>query len=653
MTKRIAMISEHASPLANLGRVDSGGQNVYVAQVARHLARLGYLIDIFTRRDDESLPEILDWEKNIRIIHVPAGPSRFVPKEELLPYMEAFTAYMVDFFKQQKEPYDLVHAHFWMSALVAAEIKRALDIPFIVTFHALGRVRRKHQGDNDAFPDVRFEIEDRIVAEADRLIAECPQDEEDLLQLYQAAPEKIAIVPCGFDPVEMWPMDKKTSRMVLGIPIDEHVVLQLGRIVPRKGVDTAIRGFARMVKQHHIPGRLIVVGGESEDPDPDMTPEIGRLKEIAAQEGVTKKVIFTGRRDRNALKYYYSAADVFISTPWYEPFGITPVEAMACGTPVIGSNVGGIKYTLVDGETGFLVPPNDPLQLAERLAYLYLNPQELNRMSENAIKRANEFFTWEKVSEAIANVYEELTGETQLAGLKVSLTNSDASQLAIIQRGFESALQLLQRSMNTLGPSLMETANVIIATLTQGGKVLVCGNGGSAADAQHFAAELVGRYLIPERKGLPVMALNSDTAFLTAWSNDESYEMVFSRQVEAFGQPGDLLIGISTSGCSPNLLKAFQTARTLGMSTLAFLGKSGGDLLPLADHFVTVPSNNTPRIQEIQILALHMVCELVENQFIPTTGALATVAERTKTSWDIESTMDLSKGISFELMHSE
>ncbi len=636
MTKWIAMISEHASPLADLGRVDSGGQNVYVAQVARHLARLGYFVDIFTRRDDEKLPEIMEWENNIRIIHVPSGPAQFVPKENLLPYMDKFTEYIIEFIQRQSRPYDLIHAHFWMSALVAAEIKKALGIPFIVTFHALGRVRRLHQGADDAFPDVRFEIEDRIVAEADRIIAECPQDQEDLLHLYQAKQEKIVVVPCGFDPLEMWPMEKSTSRMVLGIPVDEHVVLQLGRIVPRKGVDTAIRGFAKMVKHHHISGRLIVVGGESEDPDPDITPEIGRLKEIASQEGVAKKVIFTGRRDRNALKYYYSAADVFISTPWYEPFGITPIEAMACGTPVIGSNVGGIKYTVLDGETGYLIEPNDSKQLAGRLAYLYQNPEELACMSENAIRRANDFFTWEKVTEAIASVYEELTGETQLAGLKVSLTNSDASQMAVIQRGFETAVRLLQRSMNALGPSIMEAANAVINTLIQGGKVLVCGNGGSAADAQHFAAELVGRFMIPDRKGLPVMALTSDSAFLTAWSNDDNFEKIFSRQIEAFGQPGDLLIGISTSGCSQNLINAFQTARKLGMGTLAFLGKTGGDLLPQAEHSVLVPSNNTPRIQEIQILALHLICELVENQFIPTQGALAAVADEAHSAWDID-----------------
>src|SRR5436305_5149563 len=155
--------------------VDSGGQNVYVGQVAKHLAALGYDVDVFTRRDSERLPEIAEWENGIRIVHVPAGPPSFVRKEDMLPFMGDFTAYMLRFCQCQPESYDLVHANFWMSGLVAAELKKTLGVPFVITFHALGRVRRLHQKEADEFPDVRFEIEDCIVAEADRLLAECPQ----------------------------------------------------------------------------------------------------------------------------------------------------------------------------------------------------------------------------------------------------------------------------------------------------------------------------------------------------------------------------------------------------------------------------------------------------------------------------------------------
>jgi D-inositol-3-phosphate glycosyltransferase len=408
MSKRIAIISEHASPLALLGGVDSGGQNVYVGHVARHLAALGYEVDIFTRRDNARLPEVTDWIQGVRVIHVPAGPPEQVRKEELLPYMDPFTTYMLRCCRREQRGYELIHANFWMSALVAARIKRQLGIPFVVTFHALGRVRRKYQQEADGFPDERFEIEEMVVAEADRIIAECPQDEEDLIQLYSADRSRIEIVPCGFDPAEFWPMSKALARVALGLDPDERIILQLGRMVPRKGVDNVIRGLARLVHEHGIAARLLIVGGDSETPDPTSEPEIARLQQIAVDEGVEDCVQLVGRRGREALKYYYSSADVFVTTPWYEPFGITPLEAMASGTPVIGANVGGIKFSVRDGETGYLVPPDDPAALAERLAHLLRQPKLLDLFRRQAIRRANDLFTWQRTTGAIAALYEDV-----------------------------------------------------------------------------------------------------------------------------------------------------------------------------------------------------------------------------------------------------
>ena len=622
--KKIAIISEHASPLADLGSVDSGGQNVYVAHVAENLARLGYQVDVFTRCDDKSLPEIYEWMDGIRVIHVPAGPPEFIPKERLFDQMDAFTDYMLDFFSRQKRSYDLVHANFWMSGLVAADLKATLGIPFAITFHALDQVRRQFQGKDDKFPVQRFEIERRIVREADGMIAECPQDRHDLMRFYNADPGRIHEIPCGFDPEELWPINKSLARLQIGVPEDEWLVLQLERMVPRKGVDTAIRGFAQMVKKQNIPARMMIVGGESRDPDPAVTPEIGRLQKIAAQEGVLDRMIFCGSRGRHEIKYYYSAADVFISTPWYEPFGITPVESMACGTPVIGASVGGIKYTVVDGETGYLVPPDDPQAVAERLIELQQNPHILQQFSQQALNRVNELFTWQKVGQMIAGFYEAILAETQLElatgnGNEVSFHGGEiADESTIIQRGFESALEVLQRSREALHQPILEAARLITDCLDQGGKLLACGNGGSAADAQHFSAELVGRFIADERRGLPVLALTADSAFLTAWSNDVGYDQVFARQVEAFGQPGDLLIGISTSGKSRNLIEAFKVARETNMKCLALLGRDGGDLLSLADLALLVPAWNTARIQEVQILTLHLLCELVEKHIVST-----------------------------------
>ncbi len=309
MNRQIALISEHASPLSVLGGVDCGGQNLYVGQVAKALAGLGYDVDVFTRRDSEVLPETAEWVDGVRIVHVPAGPPRFVRKEELLPYMQEFTDYVARFCKCQRKAYDMVHANFWMSGLVAAEVKRLLGTPFVITFHALGRVRRQHQRQADEFPDERFTIEDRIIAEADHLVAEAPQDEEDLIRLYNADPAKITIVPCGFDPTELWPISKPIARISLGLRPEERVILHVGRMVPRKGIDTIIRGFSGLVHRHQVVARLLIVGGESDDPDPLVTPEIGRLRQIALEEGVAEHVTFVGRRGRDQLKYYYSAAD--------------------------------------------------------------------------------------------------------------------------------------------------------------------------------------------------------------------------------------------------------------------------------------------------------------------------------------------------------
>lgn len=409
MAKRIALISEHASPLAAAGGVDSGGQNIYVAQVARHLANLGYLVDVFTRRDHPSLPEALEWRPGVRVIHVPAGPAAYVRKEALLPLMDEFTAHVCEH-ARRIGGYRVAHANFFMSGLAAAALKRALGTPFVVTFHALGRVRQQHQGAADEFPPARLAIEDALVTEADAVIAECPQDRVDLTTLYRADPARVTVIPCGFDRAEFWPIARALARRTLGYRPDERILLNIGRLVPRKGVDNAIRALGRLTRVHGLPARLVVVGGNSDLPDPELTPEIGRLQAIAEAEGVAAQVAFTGRRSREFLKLYYSAADVFVTTPWYEPFGITPLEAMACGTPVAGADVGGIRFSVADGVTGVLVPPRDPEALAARLAEMLRDPVRLRELGRNGVRRVQAQFTWQKVARSIAGLYEQIAG---------------------------------------------------------------------------------------------------------------------------------------------------------------------------------------------------------------------------------------------------
>ncbi len=611
MPKRIALISEHASPLAVLGGVDAGGQNVYVGQLARHLVQIGYDVDVFTRRDGEALPEVAEWVDGVRIVNVPAGPPEPIAKERLLPLMDDFAANVIGFCRRQPEPYDLVHANFWMSGLVACEVKRVLGIPFVITFHALGRVRRAHQGDADTFPDERFAIEERVIRECDQIVAECPQEEEDLIRFYNADPAKISIIPAGFDPGEFCPMSKELARAALGLS-DEWTVLHVGRMVPRKGVDNTIRGFARMLARSGVGGRLIVVGGDPTD-DGREAPEIARLRRVAVEEGVADRVTFAGPVGRDRLKYYYGAADVFVTTPWYEPFGITPLEAMACGTPVVGSNVGGIKFSVRDGECGYLVAPNQPDMLAERLAHLYRHPRLVSVFRRQAINRANDLFTWRNVTNEMAALYERLLTSGSMR------VPEDADELVAIDRGFDAAIAALEESKRLIGPAVLRAVAEIADGLANGGKLLICGNGGSAAESQHLAAEFVGRFKRPDRAGLPAIALTADTSVLTAWSNDASFDEVFARQVEALGQPGDVLIAMSTTGRSRNLVRAIEAARERGMRSVSFLGRDGGQCRKLSDVPVVVPVNDTQRIQEVQLLVLHTLCELVEERLFART----------------------------------
>lgn len=429
MKRKIAFISEHASPLASLGGVDCGGQNVYVAELAKQLALAGYQIDIFTRWEDPKLPKVIDWENNIRVIHVKAGPISLLPKEELLPYMPAFKADMITFITTEKINYSLIHANFFMSGLVAMWIKETLEIPFVITFHALGYVRQIYQGKSDKFPAERIQIERQIVQNADAVIAECPQDKSDLIEYYNTPVEKISIIPCGFSSKEFYPMNREIACTLLGLKTDEKILLQLGRMVPRKGVDNVVRSLGRL-KNSGIGYRLVIVGGETDDPNPMACPEIARLQKIARIEGVDDKVTFVGRKPREMLKYYYCAADIFISTPWYEPFGITPLESMACGTPVIGSNVGGIKYSVLDGKTGFLVPPNDPDTLALKVHSLITNPLLHNQMKKASIQRVKENFTWQKVAVLVSALYKYIQVPALVSKTRTEETINKNSQAA-------------------------------------------------------------------------------------------------------------------------------------------------------------------------------------------------------------------------------
>ena len=425
---RIAFLSEHASPLALLGSADAGGQNVYVDEVSRNLAKLGYAVDVFTRRDSSDAPEIVQWRPGVRVIHLEAGPPLPRPKDELWPYMPDFRDALLRFMEHDEVRYDLLHGNFWMSGWVASELGRRLGIPVIQIFHAMGKTKRRHQRNVDTSPGDRIKTELDVVRSVDRLIAQCPNERTELLRDYHADERKIAMIPSAVNTRTFRPVARSEARQRIGLDTNGFVIVYVGRMLPRKDIRNVIRALAILTQHYESVAKtvkLMVVGGETVDADPVATPEIGVLQRLAAELGVSDQFYCVGKRQQDMLRYYYSAGDVVVTTPWYEPFGLTPLEAMACARPVIGSAVGGIPYTVVNGETGFLVPPRNPEKLAERLYQLLTQPELRQRMGQAARLRVEQEFTWPVVAMRTASLYESLLATHTTSQLLEGVAGTD------------------------------------------------------------------------------------------------------------------------------------------------------------------------------------------------------------------------------------
>ncbi len=433
-TRRIAFLSEHASPLALLGSEDAGGQNVYVDELSRNLARRGYLVDVFTRRDNALAPEIVEWAPGVRVVHLRAGPPAFLLKDDLWPYMPEFRDAFLRFATRQALRYDLIHGNFWMSGWVATELRRRLNVPVVQIFHAMGKAKQRHQGASDTSPGGRVEVELGVVRAVDRLIAQCPSERDELTIDYGADPSKVVVIPSAVNCDIFRPVPREEARRRIGLDPDGLVVVYVGRMLPRKDVRNVVRALATLHDWSGAGGQpplppvtLLLVGGESYEPDPVATPEIGALQALAAELGVAHCVRCVGKRQRDELREYYSAGDVAVTTPWYEPFGLTPLEGMACGRPVIGSAVGGITFTIQDGVTGYLVPPRDPQALAARLRELLVDPQRRARMGRAARARVERAFTWPTVAARTAALYESLLASGRRAAMARGHARADIS----------------------------------------------------------------------------------------------------------------------------------------------------------------------------------------------------------------------------------
>ncbi|HEU4330159.1 MAG TPA: glycosyltransferase [Lapillicoccus sp.] len=393
---RIALVSEHANPLSAVGGVDAGGQNVHVDALAGELVALGHTVTVFTRRDSERPPDRVTAPSGYVVEHVPAGPPTTIPKDDLLQHMPAFARYLEQSWAQ--DPMDIVHAHFWMSGVASVRAARRVDIPVLQTFHALGTVKRRHQGAADTSPTERIGFERRLCRQVDHVIATCSDEITELVTLGLPVSHS-TVIPCG--------VDTSAFRPAAGGPVgrlDGDRLAYVGRLVERKGVGNVIEAL------ESLPGATFDIAGGPPANQLDHDDEVQRLRRIADWHGVADRVRFLGAIGRHQVPALMRAADIVVDVPWYEPFGIVPVEAMACGRPVVGSAVGGLLDTVIPGVTGELVPARRPDLLASALEQLLDDPMRRADYGRAGRARAVKEFTWSRVAAATARVYAAVLG---------------------------------------------------------------------------------------------------------------------------------------------------------------------------------------------------------------------------------------------------
>jgi len=396
---RISMVSEHASPLATLGGVDAGGQNVHVAALSAALAARGHEVTVFTRRDDPDLAERMPLCSGVEVVHVAAGPASVLPKDDLLPHMPAFADRLADAWRAEAP--DLVHTHFWMSGVAALDAARrpdTPDVPVAHTFHALGVVKRRHQGTDDTSPPERATLEPGVGRGADTVVATCTDEAFELIRLGIPS-SRISVVPCGVDTGLFRPEGPAEARA------RPHRLMTVGRLVPRKGVGTVITALARLARDDV---ELVVVGGSRGAAHVADDADVQRLAALARAEGVEHLVTFRGQVSQAELPRLLRSAELVVCAPWYEPFGIVPLEAMATGVPVVAAAVGGLIDTVVHGRTGLHVPPRDPDATATAIAALLADPAGLAELGRAGAARAHSRYAWDRVAAETERVYERM-----------------------------------------------------------------------------------------------------------------------------------------------------------------------------------------------------------------------------------------------------
>jgi D-inositol-3-phosphate glycosyltransferase len=413
LPNRVAMLSMHTSPVARLGGKETGGMNVYVRELTRALAARGIGVDIFTRAADERAPLIDTTSinlQNARVINIPAGPRGPLSKHQLIHYVGEFAQGIYDFAARETLRYDVWHAHYWLSGVTAQCLQaKGLRAPIVQMFHTLGAMKnRVARAATEAETDARIAAERELMRSVARVVASTPRDVEQMMELYAAPRNKILIIPPGVDTNLFRPIPSQHARDLLG-RYDEKTVLFVGRIDPVKGLDTWFRAMKLVVEQDpSLRQRMCVclIGGDLDD-DLDPDSELARLVELKEELGIGDIVTFLGSRAQAALPFYYSSAAAVVMPSRYESFGLAALEAMACGTPVVASDVGGLSFLVRDGETGFLVPEGNAALFAEKISLLLHNPKLRNEMGKRGVTEAQQY-AWTNIAARIAKLYQEV-----------------------------------------------------------------------------------------------------------------------------------------------------------------------------------------------------------------------------------------------------
>ena len=412
MCRSLALLSYHGCPVARLGEKDTGGMNVYVLQLAREYARRGNRVDVFTRYHDPTDPKIVEIEEGARVIHLDAGPLD-ASKNDLFSYIPSFVNGLYRFQREegrdgfQTRPYDLIHSHYWLSGMVGATLSREWRAPHVTTFHTLAKTKmRARPGERE--PQLRQDIEGHVMSVADGIVVSTDEERQDVVRHYDAPPRNVHVIPAGVNLDMFQPVNQAQARAELGIR-EKRMILYVGRIEPLKGIDILLRAVPMLEYGQDL--RVLVVGG-----NPGNDAELDRLKSMTAELDIEDSVTFTGSVPQSTLPTYYSAADVFVLPSHSESFGLAPLEAMACGTPVVVSRVGGMKTFVNSGENGYLVPWRCPESFAQRLDVLLANPELRDAMGQAAREKALSM-GWDSVADRMLDYYSTHIDRDTWAGL--------------------------------------------------------------------------------------------------------------------------------------------------------------------------------------------------------------------------------------------